>query len=108
MKIEYKAVVKDIEIDTIVVDDNHMGKFYNAMADYIGEEISVIKYLNKRNWFKGYCDKDIYIFHRTWLENPAKNPEIKHMEFVLDRKNPENVMDFIKRVNNRIELLKGE
>ena len=65
----YKAVVKNIPLNSRIREEGLTSEFYEIKATLIGKEIEVRKYGDLSNWFLT-TKAGFLIFHRTWLENP--------------------------------------
>jgi len=63
-----KAIIKNIDEDSFVEDENHSDFFAKAMTWHIGEEIEVSQ--KHDNWFIGKPKNSMspFFWHRDWLE----------------------------------------
>jgi hypothetical protein len=66
MKTEMQAIVKEIEVNTIVTDEEDSLYFVKSMKKSIGKKIKIAPFHDSKNWFVDV--ERCWIYHRSWLE----------------------------------------
>lgn len=62
-----KAIVKNIEVFTVLEDEGWKDSFTSSMSNFVGKEVQVERDSNMKNWFHQIEDGS-WTYHRTWLE----------------------------------------